>query len=270
MAAPLDRKGEGASAPFHLILAEAEDVTALRLCRVLRRVARAEFVTPEEAFMASRWSHDPFGESRVELASGLVLEDATVLSVFNRVRHVSPLQFAASAAADQVYASEEFFALIVSWLTGFGARCVNRPHPGSVAGYAARSVAEDRLRLGADLHASSRARHLGLGRRIVGFPDEASGVSPGGPGRVMDDAGARRVLVAGEAMSEGLPAPLRQPLRAEMARRRLTVAEARLVDAGAGWRLAALDPLPEAENEAEIALIADHLLQVAQPERGAA
>lgn len=263
-------KRRGASAPFHLVLAEADDLTALRLCRALRRVAQAEYVTPEELFMAPHWSHDPLRQSRVELARGLVLDDAAVLSIFNRVRHVSPLQFAASSRADQIYASEEFFALVISWLTGFGGRCVNRPHPGSVAGFASRSLVEDRLRLGTDLHASSRARHLGLGQQVTGFPEDADGVRPGGPGQCVTENETQSVLIAGETISDDLPEPLRQRLRGEMAYRQLTVAEASLTDAGAGWQLGGLNPLPEVQDEAEIALIACHLQDVAQRERQAA
>lgn len=265
-----DLTRKGASPPFHLVLADVNDLTALRLCRALGHVARAEFVTPEELFMAPHWSHDPLGQSRVELASGLVLDEASVLSIFNRVKHVAPLQFAASSTSDRIYAGEEFFALIISWLTGFGGRCVNRPHPGSVAGYAARSRAEGRLRYGADLHASSRARHLGLGGQITSFPEAAGSVLPGGPGQRLSETETRRVLIVGDTVSDDLPEALHQRLRAEMAHHQLTVAEASLTSGTTGWQLAALNPLPEVREEAEIALIIRHLQDVAQPQRGVA
>ncbi|WP_353474627.1 hypothetical protein PVT71_22015 [Salipiger sp. H15] len=270
MAVSQGRQGEGAEAPFLLVLAETEDLTALRVCGALSRAVRAEFVTPDELFMAPHWSHDPLGQSRVELASGLVIDDAGVLGIFNRVSRVAPLQFAAASAADQRYAGDEAFALLVSWLTGFGARCVNRPHPGSVAGFAARSPFEDRLRLGADLHASTRARHLGLGVRPRGFPDPAGPVWPGGPGQHLSGAPQRRVLIAGEDLPEDLPEALRQRLRAEMRARGLVLAEALLEDAGGGWQPVALSPMPEAADEADVARIAGLLLGLARAERGAA
>lgn len=262
--------GEGAEAPFHLVLAETEDLTALRVCAALRRAVRAEFVTPEELFMAPHWSHDPLGESRVELASGLVLTGATVRGIFNRVRRVAPLQFAGATAADQRYAGEELFALLISWLTSFGPRCVNRPHPGSIAGFAARSAAEDRLRLGADLHAASRARHLGLGAPPCGFPDPALQVMPGGPGQKLPVATQRRVLIAGETVSHELPGPLRRSLLAEMFRRGLSLAEATLEETAEGWQPALLNPFPEVADAAEVALIAAHLVATSAHERGAA
>lgn len=261
---------EGAAAPFHLVLAETEDTTALRVCRALRRVARAEFVTPDELFMAPLWSHDPLGESRVELASGLVLTGQSVLSIFNRVTRVAPLQFAAASAADQRYAGEEAFALMVNWLSGFGATCVNRPHPGSIAGFAARSPLEDLLRLGADLHASSRARHLGPGAEARGLPDPAEPAWPGGPGQRIADSPVRRVLVVDGAFSEDLPEALCQRLRAEMAARGLILAEVQLTDTGTGWQPVSLSPMPEVAEEAGIAMITGLLRGLATRQRGAA
>ncbi|MBE9636910.1 hypothetical protein [Salipiger mangrovisoli] len=264
------RDGEGAQAPFHLVLAEPEDATALRVCSALRRVGRVEFVTPDEIFMAPHWAHDPLGSSRVELASGLVLTDANLLSVFNRVRRVAPLHFAAAAPEDQRYAGDEFFALLISWLTGFGARCVNPPHPGSVAGFAARSAAEDRLRLGADLHAASRARHLGLGTPLAGFPDAGAPLRPGGPGQHRVERPLLRVLIAGDALSQDLPEALRNGLRAEMLRRGLRLAEVTLEETAAGWQPVLINPVPEAASATEVSLIVGLLADVAEAWRGAA
>ncbi len=137
---------------------------------------------------------------------------------------------------------------------------------------AARSyqLTEDRLRLGADLHASSRARHLGLGQQIVGFPEVTNCVRPGGPGQHQTETETQRVLIVGDVFSEDLREEQRQRLSAEMAHRQLTLAEASLTQSDSGWQVVALNPLPEVWNEAEIELIARYLLDVAQLEKGAA
>lgn len=255
--------------PFHVVLAEPDDVTALSVCRALRRAAPAVLVTPDEVMLAPLWSFDPAGASRVELASGTVLEAASVLSVFNRVRHVSPPQFAGAAPADAAYAAGEFFALLTAWLDCFGARVVNRPHPGNVAGFAARSPQEDRLRLGADLHASTRARHLGLGAPLAPLRPGAP-VRPGGPARHCTGARMLRVLIVDGTASAQLPRGLIGALRSEMTRRRLVCAEAWIEDGAVQPQVVGLDPLPDARGAAEVEMIARHLLALPQALRGAA
>lgn len=264
---------EGAAAPFHLVLAEPSDRTAMQVARALMQAGEpVEIVTPAELMMAPHWSHDPFGDSLVRLASGVEITAGRLSSVLNRVQFVHPVHFAGSSPANQSYAAEEYFALLVSWLTGFGAQVSNPPHPGFVAGYKPFSPLEDRLELadpqGTDrFAAASRSGLLGRMSGQSGYPEPEAPVMPASP--AMDPGGPDRgrVLVAGARLSRpDPPEALVAQIRAAMARRNLTLAAVTFGDGG----LRTMDPLPQCDCPEEIALIAAHLIDIARQERTAA
>jgi hypothetical protein len=264
----------GGHAPFHLILAESNDATALQVCAALRHVgAPAVFATPGEIVMAPYWSHDPFGATCVRLASGIEITDHNVITILNRIRYVSPVQFCNASKADQIYASEEFFALLVSWLAGFGGRVANRPHPGHIAGHKALSPLEDRLSL-SEMHAedadqfaaASRSARLPSGRPLQGYPDK---VAPAGPGYPAYDPGSgpfEDVLVAGKAVArDDLPPGISGQIHRAMEHRSLSIARAMFTPR----EICALDPLPQARSPREVGMMVNHLLSIAKEESAA-
>ncbi len=254
---------DGVQAPFHLIIAEADDLTALQVAAQLKQIAPIAFVTPNELFMATLWHHDPFGDNRVQLASGLEITDSAVLSIFNRIRHVTPLQFSGSSIANQIYAAEEFFALTISWLASFGVKVVNPPHPGHIGGYRTLSPLEDRLNLrettsGTDpgFATASRSGLLKPGGTRHGYPLKENLTSPGYPLSQDFTKGENSVLIVGaDASLPDLDQILMRDIQYTMIRRNLILARVHF----AGTALTSIDPMPEAESEDEVQLIANFL-----------
>ena len=122
-----------------VVLAPPSDETALRVGALLSRrhgPGAVEVRTPEELLLAV-WDHRLSSEgvsARITLHDGVRLPDFGQAVVLNRLVTVEPLQFAGAPAADQDYARMESFALVVSWLHGFGPRAVNPPTPSSLCG----------------------------------------------------------------------------------------------------------------------------------------
>jgi len=131
--------------PMILVLANSQDIGALRVFSDLRkRKIPSRLVSTDELLLASNWSHDPTGDSLVILGSGASIAKENAAAILNRITIVDPPHMRMASEADRLYAQCEFFALILSWLTQFGARVHNKPHAASLCGQQS-SALEDRL-----------------------------------------------------------------------------------------------------------------------------
>jgi hypothetical protein len=260
--------GNGAAAPFLLVLADTDDLTALQVVQRLRsRDVPVRHVTPPEILMSPDVSHDPFGTNTVTLATGITISDDAILAIFNRVRHVNPLHFAGAAMADQIYATEEGFAFFISWLSQFGTKVCNPPHPGNLGGYRALSEIEDWLALAGsedDFAVSSRARHLGLSRNITSFPEGTGPVLPSDPGMIAEAGTSGSVLICGEhPVQDGIPQDILGRIMKLLRDRNLQIARVSYLRTSDGIRLKQIDPFPQAETTEELEAITDHLRALA-------
>ena len=250
-------------------------MTALAvLSRLRAQGVPARHVTPAELLMAPVICHDPLGESRIELASGLALTGATILAVLNRVRSCLPDQFLAASPADQSYAAEEAFAFLISWLTGLSCPVTNTPHPGYVAGTTPLGPVEDRLALAAGnapFAAASRSRHFGRAAGLAPWPQNPhvadAGLPPqviaAGPAILAAAGDPGEVLVAGcEIVGAELPPAVVGRIRDTMRQRRLDMARVTYVVTSSGHDLTGIDPLPEVRSPQEVAALTRHLVSL--------
>ena len=127
-----------------LILAHAEDNTALRMYALLRKKYAQEtlrLVAAEYLAMAPHWIHqlDDRPASPTPLTS-IILEDGCALEIdkntviFNRLQHAAMPHFYAADPSDHRYAEMEMYALWLSWLHSLGDQVINPPSPRFLAG----------------------------------------------------------------------------------------------------------------------------------------
>lgn len=285
-----------------LVLAHPGDRTAAAVAAWLRRRAGSDRVciaTPEELFLARRWSH-ALGEAgvrtRIELANGIILGDPPPGAVLDRLRFVRPPQFARGTAEDREYATMELHALLLSWLASLSCPIVNRPSPRGLGGAERGRLEWLRVAQAAGLpvrrtRATTNARDLGLpgwpwepaaGRiRAVGagqaVPTTGDGSRPAPPrGRrpatFAEPLGPerRRCLVVGETVLGAPSRDLEEPARCLAATAGctllgLTFGRPSAPPPGAGhpdraWRVVGVDPQPELSDAAAIETIGALLL----------
>ncbi len=123
-----------------MTIAHAGDQLAARVHTLLQRRSGAavhRLVAVEELTLAREWHHvlrEAGTTSRVQLASGLTLDEDQPFLIFNRIRQVSLPHFAAADEYDRAYAWSEMHALLLSWLHSLGSRVINPPSPLGLAG----------------------------------------------------------------------------------------------------------------------------------------
>ena len=254
------------------------------MARALRRQGAPVALVPvEQLLLAPVFEHDPSGPSRIVLGSGLELVDASIGLLFCRIRGIDPPQFRRAAEADRLYAQEEFYALILSWLAGLGERVVNRPQPASLHGMRCGRL-EELLRSARStgrVHgfaAASEARRLPPGEGpVVAGPADAGRPAAGGiPASVLAGGPAMRlppvpergrwqVTVVGERVLGAEPPAEARSLALRLALERgLSFASIELLQlAAGGFGHGMIDPLPPLERREEVEAVADHLLRMA-------
>jgi hypothetical protein len=206
----------------YVVAAAAIDPVALGLVAELPALVGGEVrhLTPEDLARARSWTQeiDPAGRttSRLVLADGLVLASTTVAALYNRLT-LPPAPSERVAEDDRAYGTAELQACTVSWLGTLGGRVVNPPDPGALGG--------DRR---SPLEWAVLAAQVGL--PVAG---------PVAGGRL-------HALVIGEEVVGALPAHrLAAGLRALRAAAGADVLGVDLVDAGEGWAVSTVSPLPD-------------------------
>jgi hypothetical protein len=89
-----------------------------------------ELVRATELVHGARWEHRVGGwgsHTRLRLADGREIDSDDVVGVLNRLVWISAEGFVGASDTDRQYAGGELYALVQSWLEGFGARVVSRP-----------------------------------------------------------------------------------------------------------------------------------------------
>jgi len=119
-----------------VVLAQPEDLTAIRLIWVLRsRGIQVRAVTPDQLTFSRRWVHrlgDAPVQSIVELAEGEPLRSDAIGVLFNRLACISASPFA--RPGDRAYAHAEWNALLLSWMGSLRCPVINPPTPSCLAG----------------------------------------------------------------------------------------------------------------------------------------
>jgi hypothetical protein len=179
-----------------LVLCDRTDHAALWAHRGLaaRGLEPLELVTADALAYALRWEHrvGSSGASvRIELGDGRRIDGGGVRGVLNRLVAVPDGHLALAREADREYARQELFAFFVSWLACLPGRVVNRPTPQGLCG---------------SWRHRSEWLALAAAAGLETVPFRMNGDAPGG-GFI---AASRTVLVVdGEALGVGLPAPVR-------------------------------------------------------------
>lgn len=156
----------GFASPSVLIIADPADTGGLRVAAALRRQGiPLILISTEQLLLAPGWSHDPMAGTEIALGNGVTLSNGAIGAVFCRIRGVDPPQFDHARMEDRIYAQEEFYSLLLSWLEQLGPKVHNRPHAGNLSGERGAAL-EDRLWLAvqgapsAPFAAASSARRL--------------------------------------------------------------------------------------------------------------
>jgi hypothetical protein len=122
-----------------VILCHAGDTAALWLHDTLRRLGLAslELVAVEQVVFSRSIVHrlDGAGDTgAIQLADSRVLRPEAITGLVNRVQFLPTQHFAAAAAADRAYATEELAAFMLAWLDGIAGRVINPPLPAALGG----------------------------------------------------------------------------------------------------------------------------------------
>ena len=237
-----------------LILADEGDPGAAAVASAVaaRRGAHAvTVVSPRRLAVARRWVHTvaPDGTTATEIRmSDGVCVPGSPGAVLNRIDGVSPVRFARAAARDRDYAAMELHALFVSWLAGLPCAVVNPVTGNGSAGLlpppywllAARRAGLPVVRTGRTV--GTRAGHHATGS-AARFP-------------------AGSVLVTGRRASGALAGRFGDGC-VEVARATgCPLLEFRFVRENGAIRLSAVDPRPGLHGPAEVAAVADYLVEV--------
>lgn len=131
---------------MHLVVCHVADTSAVRAYEALRTRApdRVDCITVEQLCAALAWEHRLDSTSstfRVRLADGRVLDGEDIGGVLNRIVSVAPIGADRAEGDDGLYATQEFTAFFLSWLSSLGPRVVNQATPQGLAG-AERSAVE--------------------------------------------------------------------------------------------------------------------------------
>jgi hypothetical protein len=186
-----------------LVLAECEDLLALRVIRMLRhRGASVVVLTPAQLALACTWVHRLDGTAvctDIWLDGRMVVAPAAVLNRLSGVRFFpAPLW---RTVEDASYAEVELGALIVSWLASVGGIALGPPSTGILHHHPGM------------LEWTSLAREAGLPVRGLTWTTDASCVvSPGAV--LLDPFDPERLLTAIETQFVGhRPVIVAEPLR---------------------------------------------------------
>lgn len=122
-----------------LVLAQDGDVEASWLAGQLRAAAdqQVELIEAGQLVHECRWEHrigTGLTSSRLVVGDGTVISSAEVDGVVNRLIWLSADGFEHATASDREYASNELFALGLSWLESLGPRVLNRPAGAGLSG----------------------------------------------------------------------------------------------------------------------------------------
>jgi hypothetical protein len=164
-----------------IILADSSDETAIRVAVLLRQrhgSRHVELRTVEELLFA-HWEHRVSNRgitNRIRLHDGTLLPDSNRTVVFNRLTAIEPRLLENASSANQEYARIEAFALLLSWLAGFGRRVLNPPSPSGLSGSVHRPLIWQQQAVraglrGADLAATTSTRRFPPSLGAVPRPD---------------------------------------------------------------------------------------------------
>jgi hypothetical protein len=122
-----------------IVLCESNDLPALWAYSGLakRGAAPLELITGDDLLYSPRWCHrigtDGTTDIDIGLADGRTLRGSATKGVLNRLVTAPAPSFLA-APADRDYATQEFFALFMSWLHCLPGAVLNRPTPQGLSG----------------------------------------------------------------------------------------------------------------------------------------
>ena len=259
-----------------LILAEADDPSALAVGRALNaRACPSQRVGAAELALAS-WHHSPDGgTTRVVLPSGRCLDEGAIGVVLNRLDGVLPPQFARAATDDRDYAVAEFAALLSSWLHGLEVPLVNPPETGHAwapsqhpLGWHVLAVAHG-LETDDFIVASSLRGGTGTGLSRIGGSAFPRGCDLAGWYRApRGDGDALRVWVFGEGCVGTEDAGLAARCTAFVLALGLRCAGLDFVSGSGGWRLVHVDACPSLEAAVLAVPCAGWLAGLVEGERG--
>ena len=122
-----------------LVLAQDGDVEARWLARQLRAKAshKVELIEAGELVHECRWEHrigTGLTSSRLVVGDETVIGSRDVTAVVNRLIWLAADGFEGAPPRDREYASNELFALGLSWLESLGPRVLNRPAGAGLSG----------------------------------------------------------------------------------------------------------------------------------------
>ena len=122
-----------------VVLCESNDLPALWAYRGLaeRGAAPVELITRDVLLRGPRWCHrigrDGTTDVDIELPDGRALRGSATKGVLNRLVS-APAPYFLAVPADRDYATQEFFALFMSWLHCLPGTVLNRPTPQGLSG----------------------------------------------------------------------------------------------------------------------------------------
>jgi hypothetical protein len=122
-----------------LVLCERSDLPALWAWHGLRRhgLAPIELVTSELLAYSLRWEHrvdDEGVRTTIALADGRTIRSAEIQGVLNRLVRVPTDGFGVAIPGDRAYATQELYALVLSYLQGIPGPVLNPPGPLGLCG----------------------------------------------------------------------------------------------------------------------------------------
>lgn len=237
-----------------LVLAGDEDPGAAAVASAVaaRRGAHAvTVVSPRQLAVARRWVHtvapDGTTATEIRLSDGGCVPGSPG-AVLNRIDGVTPVRFARANARDRDYAAMELHALFVSWLAGLPCPVVNPVNGNGSAGLLAPP-------------------YWLLAARRAGLPVVRAGRTVGTraghhatPSPARFPAGT--VLVAGRHASGVLAGRFGERCLEVARATGCPLLEFRFVRETGAVRLSAVDPRPGLRDPAEVAAVADYLVEV--------
>jgi hypothetical protein len=124
---------------FWLVLCERGDRSAQWVYEglVARAPCRVELVVSEALAYAPLWDHrlgDGHTSTEIRLADGRVIRSAEVTAVLNRLGSPPVEHLNGAAQTDRDYASQELYALWLSWLETLECPVINRATPTGLSG----------------------------------------------------------------------------------------------------------------------------------------
>jgi hypothetical protein len=122
-----------------LVLCERSDLPALWAYRGLRRhgLEPIELVTSELLAYSLRWEHrldDDGVRTTIALADGRTIRSAEIQGILNRLVRVPTDGLGVAVPGDRAYATQELYALFLSWLRGVPGPVLNPPGPLGLCG----------------------------------------------------------------------------------------------------------------------------------------